>query len=92
MFRDGAVADPAALARLGHVSRARLTQIMNLLSLAPDKPFHAVRHLVVFEHLDALGSVNQFGRPRRERRERRRDFVSTGPAPERLGSLMALSA
>ena len=28
--------DQAELARLGHVSRARLTQIMNLLHLAPD--------------------------------------------------------
>jgi hypothetical protein len=30
------VADYADLARLGHVTRARLTQIMNLLNLAPD--------------------------------------------------------
>jgi len=30
------VADQAELARLGCVSRARLTQIMNLLALAPD--------------------------------------------------------
>jgi hypothetical protein len=36
MIRDGVVADQAELARLGRVSRARVTQIMNLLSLAPD--------------------------------------------------------
>jgi hypothetical protein len=36
LIRDGAVADQAELARLGHVTRARLTQIMNLLYLAPD--------------------------------------------------------
>ena len=36
LIRDGVVADQAELARLGHVSRARLTQIMNLLCLAPD--------------------------------------------------------
>ena len=36
LLRDGAVADQAELARLGHVTRARLTQIMNLLNLAPD--------------------------------------------------------
>jgi hypothetical protein len=36
LIRDGVVADQAELARLGHVSRARLTQIMNLLNLAPD--------------------------------------------------------
>lgn len=36
LIRDGVVADQAELARLGRVSRARVTQIMNLLSLAPD--------------------------------------------------------
>jgi len=36
LLQDGVVADQAELARLGHVSRARLTQIMNLLNLAPD--------------------------------------------------------
>ena len=36
LIRDGVVADQAELARLGHVSRARLTQVMNLLCLAPD--------------------------------------------------------
>jgi hypothetical protein len=36
LIRDGSVADQAELARLGHVTRARLTQIMNLLCLAPD--------------------------------------------------------
>jgi hypothetical protein len=36
LLAAGAVRDYAELARLGHVSRARLTQIMNLLHLAPD--------------------------------------------------------
>jgi hypothetical protein len=36
LIRDGVVSDQAELARVGHVSRARLTQIMNLLNLAPD--------------------------------------------------------
>lgn len=36
LIRDGVVADQAELARLGYVSRARMTQIMNLLQLAPD--------------------------------------------------------
>ena len=36
LIHDGVVADQAELARLGHVTRARLTQIMNLLNLAPD--------------------------------------------------------
>ncbi|MEX2388852.1 MAG: hypothetical protein WD534_13320 [Phycisphaeraceae bacterium] len=34
--QDGVVDDYADLARLGHVSRARLTQIMDLTLLAPD--------------------------------------------------------
>lgn len=36
LIRDGVVADQAELARLGHVTRARVTQITGLLSLAPD--------------------------------------------------------
>jgi hypothetical protein len=36
LLRRGKVKDYADLARLGHVTRARLTQIMNLLMLAPD--------------------------------------------------------
>ena len=36
LVRDGEVVDYAALARLGWVSRARISQIMSLLSLAPD--------------------------------------------------------
>jgi len=36
LVRRGEVADYAELARLGHVTRARMTQIMNLLNLAPD--------------------------------------------------------
>ena len=36
LIRDGVVADYAKLARLGQVSRARMSQIANLLNLAPD--------------------------------------------------------
>lgn len=36
LIRSGEITDQADLARLGHVSRARVTQIMNLLNLAPD--------------------------------------------------------
>jgi hypothetical protein len=36
LIRDGVVQDYADLARMGLVTRARLTQIMNLLLLAPD--------------------------------------------------------
>jgi len=36
LVRHGAVRDYATLARLGHVSRARLSQIINLVMLAAD--------------------------------------------------------
>ena len=36
LLREGAVSDYAEIASLGHVTRARITQIMNLLNLAPD--------------------------------------------------------
>ena len=36
LLSSGAVKDYAELARLGHVTRARITQVMNLLHLAPD--------------------------------------------------------
>ena len=36
MLERGEVKDQAELARVGHVTRARVTQVMNLLMLAPD--------------------------------------------------------
>ena len=36
LVRDGVVTDFAEIARLGHVTRARVSQIVNLLNLPPD--------------------------------------------------------
>ena len=36
LIQDGGVSTQAELAEVGHVTRARVTQIMNLLHLAPD--------------------------------------------------------
>ncbi len=36
LLRDGVVANQSELARLAHVTQPRMTQIMNLLHLAPD--------------------------------------------------------
>jgi hypothetical protein len=36
LIRDGQVLDQSELARLAHVTQPRMTQIMNLLHLAPD--------------------------------------------------------
>lgn len=44
LVREGAVSTQAELAALGHVTRARVTQIMNLLHLAPDLQ-EAVLHM-----------------------------------------------
>jgi len=44
MIADGLVRDQAELAAVGHVTRARVTQIMNLLYLAPDIQ-EAILHL-----------------------------------------------
>jgi hypothetical protein len=44
LLERGAVRDQAELAELGHVTRARVTQIMNLLYLAPDVQ-EAILHL-----------------------------------------------
>jgi hypothetical protein len=43
MLQRGEVKDYAELARVGHVSRARVTQIMNLLNLAP-----GIREAILF--------------------------------------------
>jgi hypothetical protein len=44
LIAEGAIRDQAQLAELGHVTRARVTQIMNLLYLAPDIQ-EAILHL-----------------------------------------------
>ena len=36
LINDGVIADQSELARLAHVTQPRMTQIMNLLNLAPD--------------------------------------------------------
>lgn len=43
LLRDGVVTDQAELARLGHVIRARMRQILNLLHLAP-----AIQEAILF--------------------------------------------
>jgi hypothetical protein len=61
LIRKGAVRDYADLARLGHVTRARATQIMNLLNLAPD----------IQEHLLCLPRLSAGRDPISERQIRR---------------------
>ncbi|MFO0383218.1 MAG: hypothetical protein ACK506_16065 [Pirellula sp.] len=54
LIKSGQVTDQAELARVGHVSRARLTQIMDLNLLAPDIQEEILgmsTYLTVTEHL-----------------------------------------
>jgi hypothetical protein len=52
MVDRGEMRDYAEVARLGHVTRARMTQIMNLLNLAPDIQEH-----ILFATPDSAGSA-----------------------------------
>jgi hypothetical protein len=50
LIRDGVVKNYADLARLGGVSRARITQIMNLLNLSPE-----IQEQLLFESSSVAG-------------------------------------
>lgn len=73
LIRDVVVADQAELARLGHVTRARLTQIMNLLCLAPDlqekllflPAFERGRNPVTEQQVRPIAAVTDWGKQRR---------------------------
>jgi hypothetical protein len=60
LIQDGEVRDYADLARLGHVTRARVSQIMDLLLLAPD----------IQEHILFMEPVTEGADPIRERQLR----------------------
>jgi hypothetical protein len=73
LLRDGVVQNCAELAALSHVSRARITQIMNLLLLAPDiqeEILHLPRTVVGRDpiretHLRPIVQVAEWGKQRR---------------------------
>ena len=77
LIRTGTVRDYAQLARLGQVSRARLTQIMNLLHLAPDlqeeilflAPVLKGRDPIHLEGLQALAALLDWQSQRRQWKE-----------------------
>jgi hypothetical protein len=79
LLRGGVVTDQAELARLGHVSRARMTQIMNLLHLAPDIPEELLflpliergRDSLLERHLRPISAVADWRKQRRLWRELR---------------------
>jgi hypothetical protein len=73
LLRSGAIIDQARLARLGKVSRARISQILNLLHLAPDiqeqllflPPLHQGRERLYLADLQPL--FRQWNWPRQRR-------------------------
>jgi len=73
-LRDGQVRDMAQLARYGHVSRARLTQIMNLRLLAPDIQEQLLglpkttsgRNPINYQDIASIVQISDWGRQRKE--------------------------
>jgi len=80
LVRSGQVASYGELARLGHVSRARISQILNLVYLAPDiqeeilflPPVERGRDPVLLADLQPLASTLDWRRQRRCWRQLRR--------------------
>ena len=80
LVRSGTISSYAAAARLGHVSRARLSQILSLLNLAPDlqeqllflqRPAHGRQSLVLRQVLTVAAALDWQEQRRRWRRLRR---------------------
>jgi len=79
LVRSGTVCSYAAAARLGQVSRARLSQILSLLNLAPDlqeqllflqRPAHGRQPLVLRQVLTAAAAFDWHEQRRRWRKLR----------------------
>jgi hypothetical protein len=80
LVRSGAISNYAELARLGHVSRARITQIANLVHLAPDiqeellflGPDGLAASSICLRHLQPLTALLDWRHQRRAWRKLRR--------------------
>jgi hypothetical protein len=83
LVKDGTVRDYADLARRGHVTRARMTQIMKLLHLAPD----IQERLLFLPDIDGLNERNLRSIVRQiDWDEQRRMFQKFADALSRLSS------
>jgi len=82
LLRAGTVADYVALANLGQVSRGRITQIMNLMQLAPDiqeqilflAPVARGRDPIHLHQLQPLATILDWRKQRRMWNVLRRDL------------------
>jgi hypothetical protein len=92
LVRAGAIADYASLARLGHVSRARVSQIVSLLLLAPDiqetllflPPTERGRDAIRLRQLQALAALPDW-RQQRQRWQELRGSTGLGTARPPVG-------
>ena len=84
LVRSGTISSYAAAARLGHVSRARLSQIVSLLNLAPDlqeqllflqRPAHG-RQSLVLRHVLTVAAVIDWHEQRQRWRRLRRGMTA----------------
>ena len=88
-MRDGIIGDYATLARLGHVSRARLSQLMNLLVLAPDiqeeilflPASQSGRDAITLRHLQPIARVPFWTKQRRLWHQLKRQLVRERASP-----------
>ena len=73
LVRNGTIRDYATLARLGQVSRARMSQVMSLLLLAPDiqeeilflPATQSGRDAITLSHLQPIALVPSWAKQRR---------------------------
>src|SRR5262249_2625274 len=92
LVRSGTVASYAVAARLGHVSRARMSQIVSLLNLAPDLQEHLLfllrpvrgRQALTLRRVLTVAAVLDWQEQRRRWRKLRR---ATSSRPRQCGSL-----
>jgi hypothetical protein len=78
LIQSGAIASPAEAARLGHVTRARMSQILGLLNLAPDIQSAVLflplteqgRHPIILKDLLPITQVPDWRKQRRLWRQR----------------------
>ena len=84
LVRSGTISSYAAAARLGHVSRARLSQIVSLLNLAPDlqeqllflqRPARG-RQSLVLRHVLTVAAVIDWHEQRQRWRRLRRGMTA----------------
>jgi hypothetical protein len=85
LVRSGEIKDYAALAQLAHVSRPRITQVMNLLHLAPNIQEQILdmearprdRGALLLSHLQSLAAIPDWSKQRRRWRELQRMVAPT---------------